>query len=147
VKTISDKNTREELIHRIQNLNENATAKWGKMNVHQMVRHCCLSEEMLLGKRKYKQNLVGIIFGKIALKGLMKDEKPMMRNSPTVPNLKVKETGDFEREKAQWISLMEEHADLARLGIMHPFFGKMTQEQVDRLVYKHTDHHLRQFGG
>lgn len=147
MKSISDLTTREELIHRVQCLNENATAQWGKMNVHQMVRHCCLSEEMLLGKKKYKQNLIGFLFGKIALKGIMKDEKPMMRNSPTVPNLKVKENVDFDKEKTRWISLLEEHADISRLGIMHPFFGEMTKEQVDRLVFKHTDHHLRQFGG
>jgi hypothetical protein len=146
MKTISDKTTRDELIERVRRLKENASAQWGKMNVHQMVRHCCLSEEMLLGKKKYKQNLVGFLFGKIALRGIMKDEKPMMRNSPTVPNLKVKENVDFEKEKKRWIHFLEEHADVARLGIMHPFFGKMTKEQIDRLVYKHTDHHLRQFG-
>jgi len=28
---------------------------------------------------------------------------------------------------------------------MHPFFGKMTKEQVGYLAYKHTDHHLWQF--
>ena len=145
MKTISDKTTRDELIQRIRRLNENATVQWGKMNVHQMVRHCSLSEEMLLGKTKYKRNWMGFLFGKIALKGIMKNEKPMMRNSPTVPELKVKETGLFETEKARWISLVEEHAHLPRPEILHPFFGKMTKEQIDYLVYKHTDHHLRQF--
>ena len=30
-------------------------------------------------------------------------------------------------------------------GFVHWFFGKMTREQIGQLVYKHTDHHLRQF--
>lgn len=28
---------------------------------------------------------------------------------------------------------------------MHPFFGKITREQIGYLAYKHDDHHLRQF--
>jgi len=147
MKTVSDKVTRDELIERIKRLNENATAQWGKMDVHQMVRHCSLSEEMMLGKTKYKQNWMGVLFGKIALKGIMRDEKPMMRNSPTVPELKVKETGHFEAEKERWISLVEEHDPVSSPEILHPFFGKMTREQIGYLVYKHMDHHLRQFNG
>jgi len=145
MKTISDKTTRNELIESIRRLNENATAQWGKMNVQQMVKHCSLSEEMMLGKTKYKRNLLGFLFGKIAMKGLLKDEKPMMRNSPTVPGLKVKETGHFEAEKARWISLIEEHDPVSSPEILHPFFGQMTREQIGCLVYKHMDHHLRQF--
>jgi hypothetical protein len=29
---------------------------------------------------------------------------------------------------------------------IHDFFGKMTKEQIGVFAYKHTDHHLRQFG-
>jgi hypothetical protein len=117
----------------------------GQMNVHQMVRHCSLSEEMMLGKKKYKRNWLGVLFGKMAMKAVLRNEKPMMRNSPTVPELKLKETGHFETEKAKWISLLEEHANSSRPEILHPFFGRMTMEQIDYVVYKHTDHHLRQF--
>lgn len=28
----------------------------------------------------------------------------------------------------------------------HPFFGKMTGEDWGHLMYKHLDHHFRQFG-
>jgi|SRR5450755_1716365 hypothetical protein len=147
MKTTADKTTRDELIHRIQWLNENATARWGKMNVHQMVKHCSLWEEMMLGRTTYKRHWLGYLFGKIALKGLVKDEKPMTRNAPTIPELKVKETGHFETEKARWISLMEEYALHPGPEILHPFFGKMTREQMGYVLYKHTDHHLRQFNG
>ena len=147
MKTVSDKTTRDELIRRIRQLNSNATAQWGKMNVDQMVKHCSLWEELMLGKKKYKQNWIGKLFGKMALKGLLKDDRPMSRNTPTLPDLKIKETGDFETEKTRWISLMEERASHPPPDIMHPFFGKITGEQSDFLIYKHTDHHLRQFNG
>jgi len=54
MKTIFDKQTRDELIDRINKLNENSTAQWGKMNVYQMLKHCTLYEEMLLGKKEFK---------------------------------------------------------------------------------------------
>jgi hypothetical protein len=147
MKTVSDKTTREELIQRIRQLTPHATAQWGKMNVHQMVRHCSLWEELMLGKKKYKQSFIGKLFGKMALKNLLKDEKPLSRNTPTLPDLKIKETGDFETEKAIWISLIEERTSYTEPEIIHPFFGKMTREQSDLMIYKHTDHHLRQFNG
>jgi len=75
----------------INNLNENSTAQWGKMNIYQMLKHCTLWEEWISGKEKYKQGFVGRLFDKLALKGLMKNENPMRRNSPTVPELRVKE--------------------------------------------------------
>lgn len=28
----------------------------------------------------------------------------------------------------------------------HPFFGKLTSEQWGKGIYKHLDHHLKQFG-
>src|SRR5438309_11620791 len=105
MKTVFDSATREELISRINSLNENSTPKWGKMNVYQMVKHCSQWEEMLLGKKKYRQSFLGRLFGKIALKGMMKDE-PMKQNLPTVPSFKVMSTGDVTAAKAEWIRLI-----------------------------------------
>ena len=73
MKSILDQQTRKELITRINSLNEHSTAQWGKMNVAQMLKHCAQWEEMALGKKKYKQSLLGKIVGKMALKDMMKD--------------------------------------------------------------------------
>jgi Protein of unknown function (DUF1569) len=144
LKSIFDKLTRDELIERINTLDENSTPQWGKMNVYQMLKHCTQWEEMILGKRKYKQSFVGKLFGKSALKGMLKDESPLKRNMPTVPEFKIKENGDAVAERNKWITLIEEHAHVSNSGFVHPF-GKMTKEQVGLFAYKHTDHHLRQF--
>jgi len=101
---------------------------------------------MYLGKTKYKKAFIGRIFGKIGLKNLLKDEKPLGRNAPTNHLFKIKEiNGDVSSEKKKWISLMEEYAHYSDNEFEHWFFGKMTKEQVGYFVYKHTDHHLRQF--
>ena len=146
MKTIFDKATRDDLISRIKTLDENSKAAWGSMNVYQMLKHCTLAEEMYLGKKKYKRVFLGRLIGKLALKNLLKDESPMGRNAPTSADFKVKEnSGDVSSEKAKWIALMEEYAHFSNPGLVHWFFGKMTREQVGCFVYKHTDHHLRQF--
>jgi hypothetical protein len=44
------------------------------------------------------------------------------------------------------IALIEEHGRRFNAGFVHPFFGRMTQEETGVLAYKHSDHHLRQFG-
>jgi len=148
MKTIFDKANRAELISRINTLNENCVAEWGKMNVYQMVKHCTVWEEWILGvnKTKYKQEFIGFIFGKMALKGMIKDDKPFSKNVPTSTAFKVKEKScNIAAEKRKWIGLIEQYEYYSNPGFIHDFFGKMTKEQVGILAYKHTDHHLRQF--
>jgi Protein of unknown function (DUF1569) len=150
MKTIFDKTTRDELINRIDSLNEKGIAQWGKMNIYQMLKHCTLWDEWILGNNKpiYRQTFIGRIFGKMALKDMIKDESPLRRNVPTLAELKVIEkNGDTVLEKKKWIALIENYADYSNPNFIHSFFGKMTKEQVGYLAYKHTDHHLRQFNG
>ena len=144
MKSVFDKPAREELISRINSLNENSTARWGRMNVYQMLKHCTLWEEMLLGKSQYRQSFTGRIFGKMALKSMLKDE-PMKPNLPTVPSFKISGNGDVAASKAEWINLISEHEHQKCSGFVHPFFGKLTAEQAGQMAYKHIDHHLRQF--
>jgi hypothetical protein len=146
MKTIFDKQTRDNLILRVNSLNENSTAQWGKMNVYQMVKHCILCEEMYLGKTPYKRTFLGFLLGKIALRHLMKDDKPKKRNSPTKDEFKIIESnGNLLEDKLKWISLIKEYENYSKQDFVHWFFGKMTKEQVGISVFKHIDHHLGQF--
>ena len=146
MKSVFDKITREDLVTRISALNENNKAQWGKMTLSQMIRHCILCEEMYQGKTTYKRAFIGRLFGKTGLKSLLKDESPIKRNSPTSPHFIIKETtGNIPSEKDKWISLIKEYDQYPNNDFEHWFFGKMTKEQVGYFVYKHTDHHLRQF--
>jgi hypothetical protein len=110
------------------------------------VKHCTLWEEMIFGRIACKRIFLGRLIGKMALKSTLKDDSPMMRNAVTSPELRVKEdAGDLEAEKKKWIALIEEHVHFSNANFVHPFFGKMTNEQIGYHAYKHTDHHLRQF--
>jgi len=145
MKSVLEKASRDELINRINNLDEHSIAKWGQMTVYQMVKHCVLCEELYLGKIKHKRSLVGLVFGKAGLKNILREDKSFPKNAPTSTVFKVKEkNGDIVFEKTKWIALIEEYKNYPN-DFVHWFFGKMTREQLGYFVYKHNDHHLRQF--
>ena len=146
MKSVFDKTTRDQLINRINSLNENSSAQWGKMNIYQMLKHCTMCDEMFLGKKRYKRVFLGRLLGKMALKDMLKDETPLQKGAPTGTAFRIKEVvGDIAGEKKKWVSLVEEYANYSIDPLEHWFFGKMTREQVGWFVYKHSDHHLRQF--
>jgi hypothetical protein len=147
MKSTFDQSTRSELINRINSLHENTTARWGKMTLYQMLKHCTLWEEMILGNKNYKQVFVGRLFGRMALKNILKDEKPLAKNTPTIAALKITGNGNIAEQKKKWIALIEAAANFSNHDFVHPFFGKMTKEQIGYVAYKHADHHLRQFNG
>jgi hypothetical protein len=60
---------------------------------------------MYLGRRKYKRKFVGLLFGRMGLNNLMKDDAPLRRNAPTNALFKIKEKqGEVNGEKKKWIS-------------------------------------------
>ena len=146
MKSIFDTNEATALITRVNSLQPDTAAAWGKMNVYQMLKHCIMSEEMFQGKTRYKRLFIGKLFGRMALKGILKNEDPLKRNQPTHPDLKITGTGDFEAAREKWIGLLKGYSVFSNPGFLHPFFGRMTADEIGEYVYKHTDHHLRQFG-
>ncbi len=148
MKTIFDKATRIELINRISSLNKNSKAQWGKMNVYQMTKHCIIWDDWVLGKSniKNKRGFLGLIFGRMALKSILKDDGPLKKNMPSGRDFIVKDKeGDIELQKGCWIERIAAYEHFSNPGFIHDFFGKMTVDQIGAFAYKHADHHLRQF--
>jgi hypothetical protein len=52
---------------------------------------------------------------------------------------------DIAVEKAKWRSLIEQYRAFDKDYFIHWFFGKMSKEQLGQFIYKHCDHHLKQF--
>ena len=149
MKTIFDQAIREELIERISSITQDSMGLWGKMNVFQMVAHNTYWNNWILHPQghRYKQEPLGRLFGKMALRKMIRDDSPFDRNIPTSAQFKVRATqGDLEAEKLKWISLVRDYETYDNPAFIHDFFGKMTRQQIGILVHKHTDHHLRQFG-
>lgn len=146
---IFNQSTIEEFKSIINNISEKSTAEWGKMNVYQMLKHCTENDKMLTGERKFRRLFIGRIFGKMSLKSSVKDNEPLSHNSPTHPELVIKEDGSVASQKQEWLSVLEGYYSKPSStfdDFTHPFFGKMTSQEISKFAYKHIDHHLRQFG-
>lgn len=146
---IFDINTITAFKRRINKLNANSKAQWGKMNAYQMLKHCSENEKMNLGQVKYERLFIGKLFGKMALKKMVKDDQPIGKKSPTHPKFVITGQGDFSAQKEELISLIEQYPTKNQSeleGFVHPFYGKMTLKELNIDIYKHLDHHLRQFG-
>jgi hypothetical protein len=105
MKTVFDKETREKLAARINSVNENETPQWGKMNSYQMLKHCCLSEELYLGNKTYPRVFIGRLFGKMALKSILKEGSPVPQKRQDQP--------EFSCNRYRECGGNKEEADLA----------------------------------
>ncbi|MDQ0229104.1 DUF1569 domain-containing protein [Metabacillus malikii] len=137
-----------EVLNRIENLNENAQPKWGKMNAAQMLAHCSSFQDIATGESKVQRSWLGIFVGRFA-KPIFYNDKPLPHNMSTIPTTLMTSEKDFVFEKEQLIQKIKAFQKTGReycTNLPHPFFGKLTPEQWGKGIYKHLDHHLGQFG-
>ena len=148
MKNLFDHDASNEILNRLEYLQPDAKPLWGKMSVSQMMAHCIVPIKVSLGEKQVKRTLMGLIFGKMGKKMVLKDE-PFKQGLPTDPSFVIKDQPDFNSKKVELKSSIEKllatdkNAMAARV---HPFFGKMKVDEWGVLGYKHLDHHLRQFG-
>lgn len=139
---------RDALARRFAELEPGAQRQWGKMDAAQMLKHCSIALGDLLGNRPVKQLFLGKLVTPL-IRGQIFGEKPFRRNSPTDPIYVVSDPQDFETERARLATFIDRvvQRGIAKTdGMVHPFFGRLSGDQWGRLIYKHFDHHLRQFG-
>jgi hypothetical protein len=138
-----------EIKERVALLRPESPRQWGKMNAAQMVAHCAAGMEMPLGDRKLPRILIGRLIGGVIKPKVLGDDEPMRRNSPTMKELVMLDERDLEKERTRLLTLIDRFAAAGPEGCTnhpHSFFGRLTPEEWGILVYKHLDHHLRQFG-
>jgi hypothetical protein len=139
----------EEVKQRITQLRPDSERQWGMMNAPQMVAHCSAGLELALGDRLPPQLFFGRIMGWLIKPLVLGNDKPMRRNSPTVEGLVVTDDRDLETERERLCGLIDRFAAVGPMGCTthpHSFFGRLTPKEWAILMYKHLDHHLRQFG-
>ncbi|SMO47878.1 DUF1569 domain-containing protein [Solitalea koreensis] len=148
MKSLFKQTDNKELIDRINQLTGTSNSQWGKMNVSQMIAHVQVPMKVAIGEVKLKRGILGILFGGIVKKQLTGPE-PFKKKLPTDKRFIVKAQPNFEEEKQKLISLVQSFGKSGETGLtkaLHPFFGKLTSQEWDTLMWKHLDHHLRQFG-
>jgi len=138
----------DAIIHRIRSLKPANRRKWGKMSLTQMLEHCAIQLKLGLGIIK-QTNPEGLFvmrtsFGRWLI--LYAIPWPPGLSTPTKMNMLSNDvaTNDFDSEKHQLLELLTKVQETERLQ-PHPFLGALQRRDWGRLIWKHLDHHLRQF--
>jgi hypothetical protein len=88
------------------------------------------------------------VFQVFPIKHLILHVVPFPKGAPTAPELLVPVEGDVDAIRSELVSLIDRIGAGPREGDgpVHPLFGRLSFEEWGVATYKHTDHHLRQFG-
>jgi hypothetical protein len=143
--SIFDKTGNAAIIARINTLTTESKALWGKMTVDQMCKHCTSAINVAFGKQDVKVNFLIRFLGKMLKDKVFNSE--FKKNSPTAKEFVFTNQYDLEISKKEFFesfSLFAQGHQAIKV-IDHPFWGKMTYEDWDKLMWKHVDHHLKQF--
>jgi hypothetical protein len=138
-----------EVLGRIEQLSPEAQPLWGKMTVGQMLAHCNVLYEMVYDNLHPKPYLLMKVILKLLVKNKVINEEPYPKNIKTAPQFLIKETKDFNQEKARLIAYIQKTHRMGKAyfdGRESHSFGKLTSQEWNNMFYKHLDHHLRQFG-
>src|ERR1700741_2678390 len=93
--------TLSESFTRMEQLKPETQRQWGKMDVAQMMAHCCFPLEHAVGTRKSEPTgFVKRLLGRM-VKGMATSPKPFKRDLPTDPTFVVVTAQDFEAQKAR----------------------------------------------
>jgi Protein of unknown function (DUF1569) len=149
MKNLFDAATSEEIQQRITRLRLDSERLWGKMTPAQAAAHCAASMEWAVGDKTPPRMLVGRVLGTFVKPFVFKDDAPMRPNSPTSKDLMVQDDRNLELERERLRGLIDRFYQAGPEGCTshpHSFFGRLAPEEWAILMYKHLDHHLRQFG-
>jgi hypothetical protein len=138
----------DEVVRRVNSLTTASQHLWGKMGVAQMLAHCSMTLEVATGRKTVRRLIIGRLIGPFFRKRYY-DDSEFSRNSPTHPTFVVTDERDFAAEKQRFLRLAREFSEGGEAKCTtrpHSFFGDLTPREWGIGVYKHLDHHLRQFG-
>jgi len=139
----------QQTIQRIEKLSNQTQAQWGKMNVAQMLAHCCVPYEMVFTDKHPKPGAIGRFMLKLMVKKAVVGPKPYPKNSRTAPAFIISDERDFAKEKQRLVDYLNQTQQLGAAhfdGKENLSFGELSSQEWNVLFSKHLDHHLTQFG-
>ena len=150
MKTLYDPAAVDEVKTRLGKLRRESDRQWGKMSAPQALAHCSISMQWAVGDVVPERSFVGLrMIGRLVKPMVLKENEPLRRNSPTAKSLVVADERDLGTERERLCGLIDRFTAAGPQGCTkhpHSFFGRLRPEEWANLMYKHLDHHLRQFG-
>ncbi len=148
MKSVTDPGAVEQLAQRLQRVQPDTPRKWGSLTPGEMLCHLGDATASVLG-RAASAGVQNRPFLKwIALRAPLSWPRGLKTPPSVDPHLDGTKPGDFEADRRRAIDGLRAFAAAspAELTASHGAFGRMTPEDWHRWAYRHTDHHLRQFG-
>jgi hypothetical protein len=153
MRSILNDDDRAAISGRLRSLSASSTKRWGSMDVTAMMKHLRLAALMAVGDLSIP-SANKRAFQVFPLKHLILYVLPFPKGAPTAPALKQEpatkaaDAAAFEEERTALLELLERIGSGLREGDgpPHPLFGPLSWREWGVATYKHTDHHLKQFG-
>lgn len=150
MKSVFDDGQRAFLIERLGSLKPDTSRRWGTMSAHDAMLHMSDGLRWAMGEIEVTSVRLRLPTGLMRWVAL-RLPAPWPRGAPTLPELdraaKPPPSSDFAGDRDDLAACLERFArggEVARPR--HPVFGRMTERDWGIWAYRHTDHHLRQFG-
>jgi hypothetical protein len=140
-----------DLINLLKKLSPDAKGKWGVMNGHEMVEHMIYTMQIANGRKSFplqidEERLKKNYAFMMSEKDFRENTKNLLlRETPMPPQHKTidQSLDALQKEIDHFFHVYESQPGLR---ILNPFFGNLNFEEQVQLLYKHSRHHLRQFG-
>lgn len=135
-----------ELVARAASLRPETAARWGRLTCPRMLVHVTDALAMYMGDVSAAGRWTPLCHP--PLKQLFIYALPIPRNVPTAPELLSREPAGWQEEQDRFVRTLSVFCSSRSRPDwpLHPLFGRLSPRAVGVLAYKHTDHHLRQFG-
>jgi hypothetical protein len=135
-----------EIRQRVTRLKSDATPGWGKFTAPQMVCHVTDGLKMAMGEIAVPSRKMPIRF--FPLKQLIIYVLPFPKGAPTANELLERRAAAWGDEIAEFTRTLDRFAASGDRQAWpdHPAFGAMSKRTLGVLVYRHLDHHFKQFG-
>lgn len=139
----------QEIESRLNDLKRDDLPIWGKMNSNEMLCHCADQIKVSLGEIE-TQDQSTFVLRNIVINLLylgMKVPKGIKTFDETNPQIAGSKPVNFESDKTYLIKKINEFIGFKESDLKpHGAFGKLSKKKWGRLIYKHLDYHLNQFG-
>lgn len=147
MKTIDQPTVLAELTTRLRALRPDTASRWGVMTANEMLCHLGDASASVLrggrepGPRRY-------LYKWIALYSPLRWPRGLRTPASVDPRRDGTRPADFERDRTRAIAGLRALAAATpdALPASHSRFGRMTARDWRRWAFRHTEHHLRQFG-
>lgn len=146
MKSFWELSAQEECQQRLQRLTAESRGQWGKMTIDQMLSHLSDACRMALGELATTNKSGPLQFRPLAKAVIY--WLPWPKGAPTAPELLSRVPVSVEAEKQDLQLLLDRLVAKSQQQEWpaHPAFGALSNQDWGRLIYRHLDHHFKQFG-